>query len=113
MGLLYFILFVVAFYYVFKFSMRLLLPFAMRKLTERMMKKAQQQQSQGQYNYGGAGNPFGGGSPFGNAYEQQSYRSDNTKTKEGKVKVDYVPAQEAKRKGTATAGEFIDFEEVK
>ena len=91
--------------------MRLFLPFAMRKLTERMMKKAQQQQSQGQYNYGGAGNPFGSGNPFGDAYQQQSYKSTNAKT--GKVKVDYVPAQETKRKGTATAGEFIDFEEVK
>ncbi|TDQ76582.1 DUF4834 family protein [Sphingobacterium yanglingense] len=110
MGLLYFILFVVAFYYIFKFSMRLLLPFAMRKLTERMMKKAQQQ-GQGQYNYGGAGNPFGNGSPFGGASQQQSQRG--TYTKEVKIKVDYVPTQESKRKGTATAGEFIDFEEVK
>lgn len=112
MGLLYFILFVVAFYYVFKFSMRLFLPFAMRKLTERMMKKAQQQ-SQGQYNYGGTGNPFGTNNPFGNAYQQQSYQKQGQSPKGGKVKVDYVPTQEPKRKGTATAGEFIDFEELK
>ncbi|SKB45550.1 protein of unknown function [Sphingobacterium nematocida] len=110
MGLLYFILFVVAFYYIFKFSMRLLLPFAMRKLTERMMKKAQQQ-GQGQYNYGSAGNPFGSGNPFGNTDQQQSYKKQGAK--DGKVTVDYVPAQDPKRKGTATAGEFIDFEEVK
>lgn len=88
--------------------MRLLLPFAMRKLTERMLKKAQQQ-SQGQYNYGG-GNPFGSNNPFGDA-QQQSYRKQSSK--EGKVKVDYVPTQESKGKGAATAGEFIDFEEVK
>lgn len=105
MGLLYFILFVVAFYYIFKFSMRLLLPFAMKKLTERMMKKAQQQ-SQGQYNYGGSTNPFGSGNPFGGSYQKQN-------GKDGKIQVDYVPSQEPKRKGTATAGEFIDFEEVK
>lgn len=88
--------------------MRLLLPFAMRKLTERMMKKAQQQ---GQYNYGGAGNPFGSNNPFGDTNQQQSYKKQGSK--DGKVTVDYVPTQEPKRKGTATAGEFIDFEEVK
>lgn len=110
MSLLYFILSVVAFYYIFKFSMRLLLPFAMRKLTERMLKKAQQQ-SQGQYNYGGGGSPFGSSNPFGEAQQQQSYKKQGTK--EGKVKVDYVPNQESKGKGAATAGEFIDFEEVK
>lgn len=104
MSLLYFIVFVVAFYYVFKFSMRLFLPFAMRKLTERMMRKAQQ--SQGQYTYGSGGSPFGTENPFGSASRQQ-------KNKEGKIQVDYMPPQESKRRGPATAGEFIDFEEVK
>lgn len=100
--LLYFILFTVAFYYVFKFSMRLLVPYAMRKLTERMMKKAQQ--SQYTYTYG---QPFGQSDPYDT---RQDYSSPH---KEGKVRVDYVPQQEDKRKGPATAGEFIDFEEVK
>lgn len=86
--------------------MRFLLPFAMKKLTERMIKKAQQGQGQGGYTYTyGTGSPFGNQNPFG---QQQ----ENTKT-DGKVKVDYVPHTEEKRKGTETAGEFIDFEEIK
>lgn len=77
--------------------MRLLLPYAMKKLTERMMKKAQQ--GQGGFTY-----TYGTGSPFGN---------QNSQSTDGKLKVDYVPQQEERRKGTETAGEFIDFEEVK
>jgi hypothetical protein len=100
--LLYFILFTVAFYYIFKFTMRLVLPYAMRKLTERMMKKAQQS--------GGTTYTYTTGDPFGQ-YRQQSSQSRGQA--DGKVRVDYVPQQEDKRKGTATAGEFIDFEEVK
>lgn len=107
MTALYFILFVIVAYYVFKFSMRLLLPFAMKKLTERMMKKAQQGQGGFTYTYGG--NPFGQQSnPFNNSQSQR-----RSSPNEGQIKVDYVPQQEEKRKGTETAGEFIDFEEVK
>jgi len=77
------------------------MPFALRKLTERIMKKAQQQ---GSYTYG---QPFGQSNPFGDQYQ------DNSGKRDSRVKVDYVPQQEEKRKGTATAGEFIDFEEIK
>ncbi len=100
--LLYFILFTVAFYYIFKFSMRLVLPYAMRKLTERMMKKAQQ--SQYTYTYG---------QPFGQSDTYQRSRNHSSTQSDGKVRVDFVPQQEEKRKGPATAGEFVDFEEVK
>lgn len=99
MTAIYFILSIILFYYVFKFAMRLLLPYAMRKLTERMMKKAQQ--SQGGFTY-----TTGAGAPFG---QQQSQANKP----DGKVHVDYVPQVEEKRKGAETAGEFIDFEEVK
>lgn len=74
-----------------------------------MMKKAQQGQGGGfTYTYG-TGSPFGQQNPFG----QQEQRQSNTS--EGKVHVDYIPQTEEKRKGkgTETAGEFIDFEEVK
>ena len=104
MTAIYFILSVILFYYAFKFGMRLLLPFAMKKLTERMMKKAQQGQGGFTYTYG-TGNPFGSQNPF----EQQA----NERKPDGKVKVDYMPQVEERRKGTETAGEFIDFEEVK
>jgi len=105
MTAIYFILSLVLFYYVFKFSMRLLLPYAMKKLGERMMKKAQQGQGGFTYTYG-TGGPFGNQNPFG----QQQNTSQKT---DGKVHVDYIPHTEEKRKGTETAGEFIDFEEVK
>lgn len=100
--LLYFILCSVAFYYLFKFGMRLLLPYAMRKITERMMKKAQQSGNT-TYTYYSTGNPFG----------QYQQKGQSQAQPDGKVRVDYVPQREERRKGTATAGEFIDFEEVK
>lgn len=107
MSALYFILIVIAAYYAFKFSMRLLLPFAMKKLAERMIKKAQQ--SQGGFTYT-TGNPFGQQSNYGDSY--QGYEQSN-KSSDDKIRVDYVPPKEEKRKGTTHAGEFVDFEEVK
>ncbi|MFD1768526.1 DUF4834 family protein [Sphingobacterium suaedae] len=99
--------FVAIFFIVFygvKYLFRLLMPFAVRKLTERLMQKAQQSAGGSrQYQYT-TGNPF-------DQFKQQSQsrRSDG-----GEVRVDYVPEEEAKqRKGTQTAGEFIDFEEIK
>jgi len=87
--------------------MRLLLPYAMKKLTEKMIKKAQQGQGGFTYTYG-TGSPFGNQNPYGQQQEQR-----NSQQTEAKLKVDYVPHTEEKRKGTQTAGEFIDFEEVK
>lgn len=105
MTALYFILGVITFYYVFKFSMRLLLPFAMKKLAERVMKKAQQGQGGFTYTYT-SGNPFG---------PQSSYQdfNKNSNSSKGELHVDYVPPKEEKRKVAPNAGEFIDFEEVK
>lgn len=105
MTALYFILFVIIAYYVFKFSMRLLLPYAMKKLAERMMKKAQQGQGGFTYTYT-SGNPFGPQSTY------QDTNQSNTSSK-GELKVDYVPQKEEMRKVAPNAGEFIDFEEVK
>jgi len=78
----------------------------MRKLAERLMKKAQQ----GGGAYGNTAGPFHyqtfGGPPKD---QQQSARKD-----EGKVRVDYIPPKEdANKTGQATAGEFVDFEEIK
>ncbi|MFZ4263339.1 DUF4834 family protein [Sphingobacterium sp. HJSM2_6] len=100
MTLLYFIISVVIIYYVFKFGMRLLLPFFMRKLAEKVMNS-----QQGQYaNQGPQQNPYA--DPF-SQFQQKNARP------EGKIKVEYMPPKEEHKKGTATAGEFIDFEEVK
>ena len=94
-------------FYGLKYMFRLLMPFALRKLTERLMNKAQQQQSAGSgrhtYSYTAGGGAF-------EQFKQQ--RSANTK--DGEIRVDYVPQGDAKpKKGTETAGEFIDFEEIK
>ncbi|MBD1420313.1 DUF4834 family protein [Sphingobacterium chuzhouense] len=93
-------------FYGLKYLFRLLMPFALRKMTERLMNKAQQQQSTGggrrAYYYTTGGNPF------------DQFKQQTPPKKEGEVRVDYVPQDEAKsKKGTQTAGEFIDFEEIK
>lgn len=85
--------------------MRLLLPFAMKKLTERMMKKAQEGKGGFTYTYT-SGNPFGPQS----TYQDNNQRASSSK---GDIQVDYVPPKEEKRKVAPHAGEFIDFEEVK
>lgn len=92
----------VACYYAFKLGIRLLLPYAMKKIAEKIMKKAQQGNfggtQQGPFQYQG----FGG--------QQQETKQNKGK---GKVEVAYVPPKEEARSGPATAGEFVDFEEVK
>lgn len=89
--------------YGLKYAFRLLMPFALRKMTERLMNKAQQAQSaggRGSYQYSSS-NPF-------EEYKQQGRK------KAGEVRVDYVPQEDAKsRKGPQTAGEFVEFEEIK
>ena len=91
-------------YYAVKYLFRLLMPFALRKMTERLMQRAQQSQYNGQqqsYQYNQE-DPFA------------QFRQQKTRSGQAEVRVDYVPQQESKpRKGTETAGEFIDFEEIK
>ncbi len=100
MTFIYFLISAVLFYYLFKIGVRLLMPFFMRKMAERIMKAGQGQYAntgQNQQNYN---------DPFTQFKQQQ--RPD------GKVHVDYMPPKQDKpKKGTETAGEFIDFEEVK
>ncbi|MVZ63264.1 DUF4834 family protein [Sphingobacterium humi] len=100
MTFIYFLISIILFYYLFKFGMRLMLPFFMRKMAERLMGKQQQYANEGPFQQS-----------YGDAFKQYSQRE---KRAEGKVQVDYMPPKEKKsKKGTATAGEFIDFEEVK
>lgn len=99
------IILIIAFYYAFKFGMRLLMPFLMKKAAERIYKKAQEQQRTGQ---------FGKGTFFYEAFNGGRQQQEQSRSKpDDKVRVDYVPQKEDARKGTATAGEFVDFEEVK
>lgn len=99
------VILIIAFYYLFKFGMGLLMPFLMKKAAERIFKKAQEQQHSGQFG-NGQGTFFYGSF---NTRQQQQQKTDPN----GKVTVDYIPSKEEPRKGTETAGEFIDFEEVK
>lgn len=96
------VLIIIACYYAFKFGIRLLMPFLMKKMAEKLMKKARQQSQQ----RNGQGSFFHY-QTFGGQQEQPRPKND------GKVKVDYIPPKEEERKGPSTAGEFVDFEEVK
>ena len=105
-ALLKFILIVFAVWQGFKLLMRFVFPFAMRKLAERLMKKAQQQ----------AGSPFAGQEgPF--QYQQQSQQQSQSRRSRnsGAVQVDFVPPKKTKftGKGASTACEFVEFEEIK
>ncbi|MCY4778203.1 DUF4834 family protein [Sphingobacterium sp. UT-1RO-CII-1] len=101
MGLLKFIAIFFIVFYAVKYLFRLLMPFALRKMTEKLMHKAQQSQGgNGSYQYT-TGNPFD---------QFKQHRGQ----KEGELRVDYMPKEDAKtRKGPQTAGEFVEFEEVK
>ncbi|MEN5235284.1 DUF4834 family protein [Sphingobacterium faecium] len=105
-GLLKFLLIAFAVWYLVKFLIRLILPFAMRKAAEKLMKKAQQQ--------GGATYTNGGGSFHYETFGKDNSRSQSAPKNDGRISVDYVPPkQEHKRKVADDAGEFVDFEEIK
>ncbi|MGO1520404.1 MAG: DUF4834 family protein [Sphingobacterium sp.] len=98
MTFIYFLISIVLFYYLFKFGARLLLPFFFRKMAEKMMNGRQGEFAQDQ--------------PGANPFERRSQAS----RPDGKVRVEYMPPKQTKKKagkGANTAGEFIDFEEVK
>ena len=93
MGLLKFLLVAIAVLWLVRMVARLVFPWAMRKMAEKIMGKAGAQQ---QY--------YRGNSP----YERNSRQS----RPEGKINIDYVPPQQPK-KGAKNAGEFVEFEEIK
>lgn len=81
-GLLRTILFIILFYYIIKFLMRLFAPFLIKKVAEKMQEKAQQQ--------------------YGN--QQQ------TSVKEGETVIDKAPRNQ--RQSKDDVGEYVDFEEI-
>lgn len=101
MTFIYFIISVILFYYLFKFAIRLFLPSIMRKVVNKMMNGQQGQYANDGPNQQGYGDPFSG------------YQKSQNKP-EGKISVEYMPPkQNPEKKGTETAGEFVEFEEVK
>ncbi|MDR2273011.1 MAG: DUF4834 family protein [Sphingobacterium sp.] len=106
MAFLKFILITFAVYFVVRFLFKLFLPFAMRKAAEKLMKKAQEQ--------GGAYSGQGQGGTFYYEFNGQRQQENKRSQPEGKIQVDYIPPKETpERKGAETAGEFVDFEEIK
>lgn len=81
-GLLRTILFIILFYYIIKFLMRLFAPFLIKKVAEKMQEQAQQQ--------------------YGN--QQQ------TLVKEGETVIDKAPRNQ--RQSKDDVGEYVDFEEI-
>lgn len=51
-----------------------------------------------------------GSSGYQDPFSQFKHRESR---RDGKVTVDYMPPKQKNGRGTATAGEFVDFEEVK
>jgi len=102
MGLLKIIaIFLVVFYGV-RYLFRLLMPFALRKMAERLVRKAQQ-------------SPFDGRQgPYSYKYSSFGFGQRSQKTeREGEIQIDFVPKTKSKtKKGSQTAGEFVDFEEI-
>ncbi len=83
MGLLKTLVYILLFYYAFKFLAKLLAPFLMRKVADTVQKKAEQQ-----------------------------YGSQQTKSavKEGETVIDKAPRKQ--QQSNNSVGEYVDFEEV-
>lgn len=95
MGLLKFLLVAISILWLIRIVVRLLLPWAVRKMAQKVMGNAQQHQ----YRYDSG--------PSMRPEEPRQRRSDSG------VRIDYVPPQGKPRRGAQTAGEFVDFEEIK
>lgn len=83
MGLLRTLIFIILFYYVFKFVIRLLAPFLMKKVADTVQKKAEQQ--------------------FGGQQQQPNI-------KEGETIIDKAPKN--RNQSSNSVGEYVDFEEI-
>ena len=83
MGLLKTLLFILFFYYAFKFLTRLLAPILVKKMADTMQKRAEQQ--------------------YGNT-------NNYNNVKEGETIIDKKPNQD--RKSNNSVGEYVDFEEI-
>ena len=83
MGLLKTIFFILLFYYAFKFLAKLFAPYLVKKATETMRKKAEEQ------------------------FRNQQPKSN---VKEGETTIDKAPNN--KQQGKNSVGEYVDFEEI-
>lgn len=86
MGLLKTIFFLLLFYYGFKFLARLFAPFLIKKATETIKKKAEQQ------------------------FRGQQNQQQTSSVKEGETIIDKAPKKNQQSKNSV--GEYVDFEEI-
>ncbi|WP_188505731.1 DUF4834 family protein [Parapedobacter pyrenivorans] len=94
MGLLKFLFIAIAVLWLVRLVARLLFPWAMRKMAQKVMGDAQRQHD----------------------FKNTTYRGANTNQRrqpDGKVRIDYMPPIEKPKKGAKSAGEFVEFEEIK
>lgn len=94
MGLLKFLFIAIAVLWLVRVVARLLFPWAMRKMTEKVMGDARRQ-----YQYRNTASRGAG--------------PNERRQADGKVRIDYMPPQNKPKNGTKHAGEFVDFEEIK
>ena len=91
MGLLKFLFIAIAILWLVRVVVRLLFPWAMRKMAQKIMGDAAQQQYQHHHNRS----------------RSQQPRQD------GNVRIDYMPPRDKTKQGAKSAGEFVEFEEIK
>ncbi len=94
MGLLKFLLIAIAVLWLVRVVARLLFPWAMRKMAEKVMGDAQRQHQHRNTTFRGA-------------------KPHERRQPDGKVRIDYMPPQNKPKSGAKNAGEFVDFEEIK
>ncbi len=93
MGLLKFLLIAITILWLLRVVARLLFPWAMRKMAQKIM---------------------------GDATQQQQYHSRNANRDryqhtqpDGSIRIDYTPPKNKTKQGAKSAGEFVEFEEIK
>lgn len=95
MGFLKFLLITILILWLLRIVMATLFPWILRRFARKMQEDAMKGFQQG-----------------GDPQFRQTQR-DRPKKAEGKIRIDYIPPQQASQNGPSSAGEFVDFEEVK
>lgn len=90
MGLLKFLFIAITVLWLVRLVFRLVFPWAMRKMAQKVMGDAQQQHQ----------------------HRNAPYRNAGQRQPDGKIRIDYVPPKN-QTKGAKKAGEFVEFEEIK
>jgi hypothetical protein len=95
MGFLKFLLIAILILWLLRIVMATLLPWILRRFARKMQEEAMK--------------------GFQQTHDAQfrQARQDRPKKAEGKIRIDYIPPQQPNQNGANSAGEFVDFEEVK